>query len=342
MATNLDAEYDDYIPITGNWFRVTVVGVLAGVGWPILVSNAAFRKVTGLSRTYGKEEVKEGGNNTSAHILWNGPATHGEVTLEYGFIHTDALWQWCRDVEDGGDFRKSVIIEQFGHDALIPLRIIMLTNAWPIEWKQSDLDASGNQMAVESLKLVYDDLIMGTSLLSLIETSSDLAKASIATTEGTTLSVDFQFNPNSLSFDRNTAWTASSKSQHTDYPSLTVPSSALDSMTLNDVIFDASQTWDTEYDVVETVETLYRMTLVQSDLGSQPRPPRVLFKWNDFQFFGGLDSVTANYTLFDSSGVPIRAKVKLTLKGQLIRKGCQQTLLVSEPTSDASGGGSGC
>lgn len=337
-TSNLDPELTSYTPSTGQWFKVTVMGLLPGVGWPMTVSSAAFRKVSGLSRTLGTKEIEEGGRNRAAHTLWDGPAKLGEVTLEYGFIHTTALWDWCRLVEMGGQFRKLVMIEQYGHGGSDVVRRFTLVGAWPKSWKASDLDATGGQMSVESLTLVYDDLFLGSGLEA-ISAATTLARASIETVEGTSLSVDFQFNPKQIGFTRNSAWSPGPQSQHADYPSLTVPSSALDSLEISNILFDESELWLFGPKVVDTVNTLYQMTLVQASLGTQPRPPRVSLKWKDFQFYGGLNKVGANYTLFDSSGSPIRAEVSLSLTGQVVKKGSQPSLRVSSPTSEGGGGG---
>jgi phage tail-like protein len=38
----------------------------------------------------------------------------------------------------------------------VPKRLIQLNAAWPKEWKVGDMDASGNEIATESLTLVCE------------------------------------------------------------------------------------------------------------------------------------------------------------------------------------------
>ncbi len=70
------------------------------------------------------------------------------------------------------------------------------------------------------------------------------------------------------------------------------------------------------------VSVLTRTRLVEQFVrpqGSQPgkeAPPRVVFKWGSFMVQGIMDSANIDLDLFDESGVPLRAKVGVSIKGQ--------------------------
>lgn len=51
--------------------------------------------------------------------------------------------------------------------------------------------------------------------------------------------------------------------------------------------------------------------------GKLHKPPLVRFVWGNLDFRGVLVSVTENYTMFTSSGKPVRAKLDLTIREQV-------------------------
>lgn len=69
--------------------------------------------------------------------------------------------------------------------------------------------------------------------------------------------------------------------------------------------------------VQDAVTTLYAWTMVVDvkDIKNN-RPYFVRFKWQDFYFSGAIAKLDIKYTLFDSDGTPLRAKVDITLKGR--------------------------
>ena len=61
-------------------------------------------------------------------------------------------------------------------------------------------------------------------------------------------------------------------------------------------------------------------------------PPYVRLLWGTLIFFGRLESISAQYTLFKPSGDPLRARVELSFIGAMSKK---ESLLVSNRQSDA-------
>jgi len=76
-----------------------------------------------------------------------------------------------------------------------------------------------------------------------------------------------------------------------------------------ELILDTSETLD---DVRETyVDNLRDLMRLSTELHA---PPIVDFVWDTSVFHGVLEAMTITYTLFTAEGIPIRAKVGLTLK----------------------------
>jgi hypothetical protein len=94
-----------------------------------------------------------------------------------------------------------------------------------------------------------------------------------------------------------------------------------------DLHFDTA---DEGTDVRTRIEAVERFVL-PSVPGSKQAPPRVLFHWGQLRFEGVMTSLQEEIDLFSSQGVPLRAKVAVTIAGQHRER--------EKAKSDATGGG---
>jgi len=128
--------------------------------------------------------------------------------------------------------------------------------------------------------------------------------------------VDFQFNPTQLVLSKAAQWTsrASAKFRMAAVPEFNGAQPYTMSMT---IFLDSSMTptGTTVQDEVESLLTCCEVTLA-SIVADQPCTPWVFFQWGSFStasFIAYIESVQATYTLFNTSGTPIRATCDLTL-----------------------------
>ena len=70
--------------------------------------------------------------------------------------------------------------------------------------------------------------------------------------------------------------------------------------------------------------------VVYNYVGTQHEPPHVRLLWGSLIFFGRLESMSTQYTLFKPSGEPLRAKVDLSFVGAMSKK---ESELVSNRSS---------
>ncbi|MEU1785525.1 peptidase M23 [Streptomyces sparsogenes] len=126
--------------------------------------------------------------------------------------------------------------------------------------------------------------------------------------------VDFQFNPKELSLTKAAAWkrTPAKGAKSAGPPEYQGPQPS--KLTV-EMFFDASDTQDTS--VVTSVEQLFTCCVPTSETRQQQRssPPWVVFHWGGLTGFPGyVSQVQAKYTLFTTSGVPIRAVCQVTME----------------------------
>ncbi|EST36974.1 hypothetical protein N566_15430 [Streptomycetaceae bacterium MP113-05] len=124
--------------------------------------------------------------------------------------------------------------------------------------------------------------------------------------------IDFQFNPRELKLSKGAVWKRSPAkgAKSAGPPEYQGPQPS--KLTV-EMFFDASDTQDNS--VVESVEKLLACCVPTSETRQQQRssPPWVVFHWGGLTGFPGyVSKVQVNYTLFTSSGVPVRAVCRVT------------------------------
>jgi phage tail-like protein len=124
---------------------------------------AAFSEVSGLSSENTPIEYREGGDATAAPRQLPGAEKYAPVQLKRGVTGSTALWDWRKEVRDGGSTfppSRTVTIKLLSetHDRNNPAMTWILTNAWPSKITGPTLSAKGNDFAVEQLDLVHERL----------------------------------------------------------------------------------------------------------------------------------------------------------------------------------------
>lgn len=122
------------------------------------VAAAAFRSVSGLAAEAEVIEYRELGGPQS--IKLPGRIRYPNVTLRRGLTTSRELWDWWQTVRDGTIQRHTVLIALLD-DSGQPVLRWTLREAWPVRWELSELDASKNEIAVETLEIAHERLELG-------------------------------------------------------------------------------------------------------------------------------------------------------------------------------------
>lgn len=137
-------------------FRFTVS--IDGAGADV---DAAFQEVSGLEAEIEVETVVEGGENRFTHRLPK-PVRHPNLVLKRGVAASGGgLGKWCADVIEK-DFSQPIK----PRDVLVslcdaegdPIRSWSVGGAYPVKWSVGGFDAMRNEIAIETIELVYRTL----------------------------------------------------------------------------------------------------------------------------------------------------------------------------------------
>lgn len=123
---------------------------------------AAVSKVSPLKRTVEVVEHREGGDPSSPRKA-PGLIKYEAVTLERGVTHDEKFERWANKVWNWGslpgaesslqDFRKDIIIEMYNEAGQVA-KAYKVYRCWASEYQAlGELDANGNAVAIEMLKL---------------------------------------------------------------------------------------------------------------------------------------------------------------------------------------------
>lgn len=153
-----------YYPLTKMNFLVTVTGV-DGV--------AAFSEVTGFDATVDVIEFRQGNSSSLAPVKIPGLVKHGNVTLKMGYVRDQAFKTWVQDCvsEHRPELkRQTVTIELIDISGDAPESIQetstnsgltwILKDAWVCKYTGPDLNASTSEVAIESVEIAYEELVI--------------------------------------------------------------------------------------------------------------------------------------------------------------------------------------
>jgi phage tail-like protein len=90
-----------------------------------------------------------------------GRTRYSNIVLKRGFVNTDELWNWYKNVADGKVERKAGSIILAGDDGSEIMRYNFF-EAWPCRWKSFVLDASSKTKGIiEELEIVVEKIERG-------------------------------------------------------------------------------------------------------------------------------------------------------------------------------------
>lgn len=124
------------------------------------LEQAAFSEVAIGDTASDPIEYREGDEATTVRKL-SGLTKFANVTLKWGITDSMELAEWHRLIVDGAtlqeEIRKTVVIRmqnERGDDSAA----FEITRAWPAKYDPSDLNATGNEVAIDSLELANEGI----------------------------------------------------------------------------------------------------------------------------------------------------------------------------------------
>jgi phage tail-like protein len=116
---------------------------------------AGFREVGGLSFTIDPVEYREG-NDPQLHVRkLTGLRKFANLTLKRGITTNHDLWNWYRTLLNGAPDRRdgSIVLQDEERNDVLRWNF---SNAWITKWEGPAMNATSNDVAIESIELAVE------------------------------------------------------------------------------------------------------------------------------------------------------------------------------------------
>jgi phage tail-like protein len=122
--------------------------------------TASFQEVTGLDPEEKPIEYRHGNSPVFYPIKMPGLGKVGNVTLRKGiFVNDTATRDWFNQITLNTIARQTVVVSLLD-EAGAPKMVWTLNNAWPTKATGTDLKSEGNEVAVESLDVAFETMVI--------------------------------------------------------------------------------------------------------------------------------------------------------------------------------------
>jgi phage tail-like protein len=130
-------------------------------------TRMGFTEVTGLDFETEIIEYREGNSPVYSKNAQPGLRKYSHVTLKRGTVLEDfeffKLWRETSKFQESNKikkvFRRDITIKLLNEDHQ-PIISWTLLNAWPSKVQSTDLKADGNEVAIETMELVHEGLLI--------------------------------------------------------------------------------------------------------------------------------------------------------------------------------------
>jgi len=138
-------------PLRNSRFLLEIQGIV----------QAGFSECTGFDTTTDAVEYREGNDPPTLRKL-TGLTKYSNVTLKWGVTDSKELWDWRKQVIDGNvkNARRNgsiVVLDELGTEKVR----WNFFNGWPSKYDPADLNAKGNDVAIDTLEITHEGLDRG-------------------------------------------------------------------------------------------------------------------------------------------------------------------------------------
>jgi phage tail-like protein len=121
------------------------------------ITEAGFRECSGLDASTDPVDYREGADPNHVRKL-TGLNKFTPITLKRGITDSDKLWKWRQTVVDGKADRRNLSIVLLNEAREEKWRW-NIRNAWPSKWTGPSLNATSNEVAIETLEITHEELV---------------------------------------------------------------------------------------------------------------------------------------------------------------------------------------
>lgn len=135
-------------PYRGYNFRLEIDGI----------TRAGFREASGLDSTQDPIQYREGNEKPLTQRKMPGLNTYSNISLKWGISDDAEFWAWRLKAMQGTVERKngSIVLMDDTGEAKMRWNFV---NGWPTKWSGPSFNATGNDVAIESVDIAHEGLL---------------------------------------------------------------------------------------------------------------------------------------------------------------------------------------
>lgn len=123
-------------------------------------TKIGFSEVSGLEVTHSKIEYRDGASPEYVKLQMPGLQELSTITFKRGsFAGDNEFYEWWNTAALNTVERRDLTVSLL-NEAHEPVIVWKVRNAWPTKVTSTDLNSSGNEVAIETLTLAHEGLTM--------------------------------------------------------------------------------------------------------------------------------------------------------------------------------------
>jgi phage tail-like protein len=123
-------------------------------------AKIGFTEVTGLEVSTDVIEYRDGASPEYHKIKMPGMQKFSNITMKRGIFKGDNdYYSWWNTVKMNTIERRDLVISLLNEEHS-PVVVWKVKNAWPVKVQSTDLKADGNEVAIESIEIAHEGLVI--------------------------------------------------------------------------------------------------------------------------------------------------------------------------------------
>lgn len=124
------------------------------------LKGVAFQEVSGMDAETQIIEYRKSNSPLFSTEKMPGLAKYGNVTMKRGvFVNDNTFWSWYQEIKLNNIKRRTVIIRLLDEAGKVTMQWTLM-NAWPTKITSTDLKSDGNEVAVDTIEIAHEQLII--------------------------------------------------------------------------------------------------------------------------------------------------------------------------------------
>jgi phage tail-like protein len=124
------------------------------------LTKVAFQEVSGMDVENQIIEYRKSNSPLFSVEKMPGITKYGNITMKRGiFANDNSFWDWHQQIVMNTIKRRTVVIKLLDENGAITMQWT-LNNAWPTKITSTDLKSDGNEVAVDTIEIAHEQLII--------------------------------------------------------------------------------------------------------------------------------------------------------------------------------------